>query len=191
MSRLRHAFSAGHRYRAKASVFLRYGAGSLIAMGCSELVLIGSYDIASAGPATAAVAAWFAGAVPNYVLNKRWAWRSDQKDDARDARRARGARRRELGLYWSITLVTAAAAIAGTTGMDSWIKTMATSRGEQSLLLALAYLFCYGVVFIVKFVLFDRLVFTDGSSRLPAASPSTAPSNIAPAEAELAHSSRT
>lgn len=167
MSHLRHAFSAGHRYRAKAGVFLRYGAGSLVAMGCSELVLVGAYDVARTGAATAAVLAWFAGAVPNYVLNRRWAWRSES-DRARAVRGA-GAHRRELALYWSITLVTAAAAIAATTGMDSWIKTMATSRGEQSLLLAVAYLFCYGVVFVIKFVLFDRLVFTDRGSRYPAA----------------------
>ena len=44
-------------------------------------------------------------------------------------------------------------------------KAVVSSRGEQSLLLALAYLSAYGVVFIAKFVLFDRLVFTDGRSR--------------------------
>jgi len=49
--------------------------------------------------------------------------------------------------------------------MDTWIREAVTSRGAQSLLLATAYLFAYGVVFIVKFVLFDRWVFTDGRSR--------------------------
>ena len=147
-------------YSAKLGVFLRYGAGSVVAMGCSELVLVGSYGLFGAGPLTASVLAWFAGAVPNYVLNRRWAWRSD--DAGRGGRAVRG---RKMALYWSITLTTAAAAVAATTGMDGWIKAAVNSRGEQSLLLALAYLFAYGVVFILKFVLFDRLVFTDGRSR--------------------------
>ena len=152
-------------YSAKLGVFLRYGAGSVVAMGCSELVLVGSYGLFGAGPLTASVLAWFAGAVPNYVLNRRWAWRSD--DAGSGGRGGRAVRGRKMALYWSITLTTAAAAVAATTGMDGWIKAAVASRGEQSLLLALAYLLSYGVVFILKFVLFDRLVFTDGRSRHP------------------------
>ena len=156
MASLRSAYSA------KLGVFLRYGAGSVVAMGCSELVLVGSYGLLGTGPLTASVLAWFAGAVPNYILNRRWAWRSDGAGGG-----GRAVQGRKLALYWSITLATAAAAVAATTGMDGWIKDAVTSRGEQSLLLALAYLFAYGVVFILKFVLFDRLVFTDGRSRRP------------------------
>ena len=147
----------GPAVSAKLGIFLRYGAGSLVAMGCSEIVLVGSYDVAGAGPLTAAIAAWAAGALPNYVLNRRWAWRS-QRD-------GQGGRGRELALYWAITLSTAAAAIGMTTGMDAWVRGSVTSRGEQSLLLATVYLFSYGIVFIAKFVLFDRLVFVDGRSR--------------------------
>jgi len=145
---------------AKLAVFLRYGAGSLVAMGCSELVLVGSYDALGAGPQTAAVLGWIAGAVPNYVLNKLWAWRGSNR-----APGERDGRGRELALYWSITLVTAAAAIAATTGMDDWIRGSVTGRGAQSLLLAAAYLFAYGVVFVAKFVLFDRWVFAERRSR--------------------------
>lgn len=147
-------------YSAKLGVFLRYGAGSLVAMGCSEIVLIGSYDALGTGPQTAAVLAWVAGALPNYVLNKLWAWRGNK-----DAPRERDGRGRELALYWTITLLTAAAAIAATSGMDDWIKGSVTGRGAQSLLLAAAYLFAYGVVFVAKFVLFDRWVFADRRSR--------------------------
>ena len=152
---------------AKLGVFLRYGAGSLVAMGCSEIVLVGSYGLLRTGPLTASVLAWFAGAVPNYVLNRRWAWRSDRagSEGGGGGGARRGVQGRKLALYWSITLVTAAAAVAATTGMDGWIKAAVSSRGEQSLLLALAYLSAYGVVFIAKFVLFDRLVFNDGRSR--------------------------
>lgn len=141
---------------AKLGTFLRYGAGSVVAMGCSELMLIGSYAVFGAGALTASILAWAAGALPNYVLNRRWAWRAESGK--------RGRRGRELALYWAITLSTAAAAVGVTTGMDSWIKGTVTSRGAQSLLLATVYLLAYGVVFIIKFILFDRLVFTDGRS---------------------------
>jgi putative flippase GtrA len=142
----------------KLGVFLRYGAGSLVAMGCSELVLIGSYDVLGLGPAAASILAWAGGALPNYVLNRRWAWRSTDG-------RTRDGRTRELALYWAITLVTAAAAVAATTGTDALIRGSVTARGEQSLLLAATYLCAYGVIFIVKFVLFDRWVFADRRPR--------------------------
>lgn len=83
----------------------------------------------------------------------------------KDAPGERDGRGRELALYWTITLLTAAAAIAATSGMDDWIKGSVTGRGAQSLLLAAAYLFAYGVVFVAKFVLFDRWVFADRRSR--------------------------
>jgi putative flippase GtrA len=142
----------------KLGVFLRYGAGSLVAMGCSELVLVGSYDLFGLGPEGASILAWVAGAVPNYVLNRRWAWRSTD-------RRTHDGRTRELVLYWAITLVTAASAIAATTGTDALIRGSVPARGAQSLLLAATYLCAYGVIFIVKFVLFDRWVFADRRSR--------------------------
>lgn len=148
----------GPAVSAKLGIFLRYGAGSLVAMGCSELMLVGSYDLAGVGPLTAAILAWAAGALPNYVLNRRWAWRADRAGQG-------GGRGRELALYWTITLTTAAIAVGVTTGVDAWIRGSVTSRGEQSLLLATVYLLAYGVVFIAKFVLFDRWVFADGRSR--------------------------
>jgi putative flippase GtrA len=136
--------------------FLRYGAGSLVAMTSSELVLLGAYNF-GAGPQTATILAWAAGALPNYVLNRRWAWRVESQ--------GRAERVRELVLYWVITLATATLAVLATTATDVWIKGTVTSRGGQSVLLAAAYLLAYGVVFVAKFVLFDRLVFSDRRSR--------------------------
>lgn len=136
--------------------FLRYGAGSLVAMACSEIVLVGAYNF-GADSQWATILAWAAGALPNYVLNRRWAWRSDT--------RTGGEKMRELALYWLITLITAGFAILATTATDEWIMNTVTSRGAQSVLLAAAYLLAYGVVFVTKFVLFDRLVFADRRTR--------------------------
>lgn len=137
--------------------FLRYGAGSLVAMAGSEIVLVAAYNL-GAGPQAAAILAWAAGAVPNYVLNRRWAWKAEPDS-------GRGGRPRELLLYWLITLGTAALAVLATTVTDAWIRHSVTSRGEQSVPLAAAYLVAYGIVFVAKFVLFDRVVFADRRSR--------------------------
>jgi putative flippase GtrA len=145
------------RLWARGGTFLRYAAGSAVAVVCSEVVLVGSYALFGAGARTAAILAWLAGAVPNYVLNRRWAWR----------RQGRAAFLRETLPYWAITLGTAAAAVTLTTVADGWVHRAMAGRGGQSLLLGAVYLAAYGLVFIIKFVLFDGWVF---SARTPSES---------------------
>ncbi len=132
------------------STFVRYAAGSLVATGCSEVVLVIGYGLFGLGPQAASIVAWVAGAVPNYLLNRRWAWRG----------RGKAALVREMLPYWVITLGTAALAIAATTAADGWVRHAVAGRSEQSFLLAVVYLAAYGVVFVIKFALFDGWVFS-------------------------------
>ena len=141
---------AGRSLRARGGTFLRYAAGSVVAFGCSEIVLIGAYTLLGVGARTCAILAWLAGAVPNYVLNRRWAWR----------KQGRAAFLRETLPYWAITLGTAAFAVGATSLADGWVHRSVSSRGEQSLLFGGVYFVAYGIVFVVKFVLFDKIVFS-------------------------------
>lgn len=134
---------------AKKGIFARYAAGSVVAMGCSELVLIGAVGLTPIGATAAAALAWAAGAVPNYVLNRRWAWKRDRS----------ASFRREVLPYWIITIATAAAAVAATKGADEWLRRSVSGRAELSVLLGVAYFAAYGVVFVIKFALFDGVVF--------------------------------
>jgi putative flippase GtrA len=159
----------------RGGTFLRYAAGSVVAFGCSEVVLVTAYGAAGTGARTAAILAWVAGAAPNYVLNRRWAWK----------KKGRAEFLRETLPYWAITLGTAALAVTATTLADGWVRRTVTGRGEQSILLGVVYLAAYGVVFAIKFVLFDKLVFAGRKTRTqPQAEPQTrrqAPSVGAPA----------
>ena len=47
------------------STFLRYAAGSLVATGCSEVVLVAGYGLLGLGPQAEDVVEWVAGEVPN------------------------------------------------------------------------------------------------------------------------------
>ena len=138
---------------------MRYAAGSLVATGCSEVVLVIGYGLFGLGPQAASIVAWVAGAVPNYLLNRRWAWRGHGK----------AALLRQMLPYWVITLGTAALAIAATTAVDGWVRHSVSGRSERSLLLAVVYLAAYGFVFVIKFALFDGWVFSAKRSTSPAA----------------------
>jgi len=52
----------------------RYTGGSVIAAGCSELTLLLLYGAFDLSPGWSSSLAWVAGAVPNYWLNRSWAW---------------------------------------------------------------------------------------------------------------------
>lgn len=136
----------------RRGTFLRYTAGSVVATVCSEVTLLAAYGLFGAGPEVASSAAWVAGALPNYLLNRRWAWK-----------RREGERRvRQAVVYWSITVATAALAVLATTGADGVIRGHVADRGQRALLLGIVYLAVYGIAFIGKFVVFDKWVFGRG-----------------------------
>ena len=127
---------------------VRYSAGSLVAVAVSGLTLTLLVGVArmSAGPA--AVLAFLAGAIPNWILNRQWAWRQT----------GRVRFGRELVPYAAIVLATLAATAAASAAVDAatrdashWVSVVAVDG---------AYIAATGLMFVVKFVLFDRLVFT-------------------------------
>lgn len=129
---------------------LRYAAGSVVATVCSEVALIAAYGLFDADAQAATVAGWVAGAIPNYVLNQRWAWRDRGKSDKPLT---------EAAWYWGVTAVTATLAILATSGVDAVVSPHITDRGDRAVLLGGVYLAVYGVVFVVKYIIFDRWVF--------------------------------
>jgi putative flippase GtrA len=136
-------------------LWFRYTAGSIVAGLISQAVFVVCYAL-GALPMVASITAFLAGAVPNYLLNRRWAWRGRGRADVV----------RETLPYAVIVVTTALAAAAVTSATDGWVRLNVDHRGWQIALVTAAFLGTYGVMFVLKFVLFDRLVFT-GSRRRP------------------------
>lgn len=134
----------------------RYAGASVIAGLISEAVFLASYGF-GALPAVASVLAFVAGAVPNYLMNRYWAWQQ----------RGRADRKRETLPYAVIVIVTALAAIGITTLADSWVQAHVASHTWRTILVGAAFLGTYGFMFILKFVLFDRLIFANRAAHTP------------------------
>ena len=135
-------------------LWFRYAAGSIVAGLISQGVFVVCYAL-GAVPMVASMTAFVAGAVPNYLLNRRWAWRGRGRVDAV----------RETLPYAVIVVGTALVAAAVTSAADGWVRTNVEDRGWQVALVAAAFLGTYGVMFVLKFVLFDRLVFAGPGRR--------------------------
>ena len=73
----------------------RYTLGSVVAATTSAIVFAALY-VAGIGTTTCSVVAFVAGAIPNWILNRRWAWRIE----------GRVAFGREVVAYVLVSLVT-------------------------------------------------------------------------------------
>ena len=127
--------------RARLLLWARYSASSVVATVVSQLAFALCYWFGTAA-LVATLVAWLAGAVPNYVLNRRWTWgRSGQK------------------LPYTMIVIGSAVTAAVVTSVTDHLVQPVDSHALKTLLVTGSYFGTYAVLFIVKFVLFDRLVF--------------------------------
>jgi putative flippase GtrA len=145
--------------------FSRYTAGSVISTVLSQATLTGLFWLGGVNATTAALVAFVAGAIPNFVLNWKWAW----------GRSGRPAWVRELLPYVAIIIGGGLAATGLTTLTDHVLAPLVTDRGARTIILDLAYLSSYAVLFVLKFALLDR-VFHRGKQA------KDEPAAVAPAE---------
>ena len=137
--------------RGRLLLWARYSASSVVATVVSQLAFALCYWFGTAA-IVATVVAWFAGAVPNYVLNRRYTWgRSGQK------------------LPYTIIVIGSAVTAAVVTSVTDHLVQPIGSHAVKTLLVTGSYLATYAILFVVKFVLFDRLVFAKPAT--PAADP--------------------
>lgn len=138
---------------AKRSPLLRriagYSAGSVIATVASEAAFLVTLGWLHGGTTWASAAGFVGGAIPNYILNRRWAWSGERGRD----------RRTEVFLYLAVALSSFAASAVATHWVEQGARGLTADRGWTVVLTGLAYLGVSGVFFVVKFVLYERLVF--------------------------------
>lgn len=135
-----------HRRRLIRRV-LRYATGSVVATVCSEVTFLLLYGVLGTSTTLASVVGWLAGAVPNFWLNRTWTW----------GRRGRPSVRRELAPYVAIVLVTLGLATLATSAAASALTRAGVGGDARSLLVGGTFLLVYVVVFVLRFLLLDRL----------------------------------
>lgn len=132
-----------------------YSAGSVIAATISEAAFAAAYGWGHAGTTLASLAGFFGGAIPNYILNRRWAWKE----------RSGRSRRQEVLLYFAVSVASFAVSAVVTEWTEGVARHATSSSGWRVILVALAYLAVSGVFFVAKFVAYELVVFTTGPRR--------------------------
>jgi putative flippase GtrA len=148
------------RASAHAGKITRYAIGSVIALATSIIVFAVMY-VALGGKHTTicSIGAFVAGAIPNWILNRRWAWKVEGRVEFL----------REIVAYIAISGVVLVASSLGTGAMQSWVKVHVTPHhGVRVILVTGAYVFVQAVLFVAKYLVYEHWVFA-GRSRLRAA----------------------
>jgi putative flippase GtrA len=151
LARIRTSPSAGK--------IAKYALGSVLALATSVVVFAVLY-VLHVGTTVDSIVAFVAGAVPNWVLNRRWAW--EQTGSVEVAREVVG--------YTIVSLIALAASSLGTGAAQQFVLSqhIAAGHGIRVVLVTGAYVLVQALLFVAKFVVYERWVFA-GRSRVRAA----------------------
>jgi putative flippase GtrA len=132
---------------------------SLVAVGTSAIVLALLYAM-GVNTTVATVLAFFAGAIPNWSINRRWTWKV----------RGRVAFGREIVAYLVISAITLVLLSLATNAADSYVKThnIQPGTGLRVLIVDGAYFAVLALLYGVRFFLYEKWIFS-GRSRVRAA----------------------
>jgi putative flippase GtrA len=114
----------------------------------SAVVFAVAYRVLHFGPRVSSVSAFTAGAVVNFIGNRFWAWARRHQPLLRD-----------IASYAVLALTTAAASAGVTTLTEIYANRLGVSDNQRALLVEGSYFATYAAVFLVKFVVLDRVVF--------------------------------
>jgi putative flippase GtrA len=135
----------------------RYTIGSAVAAATSAIVFALVY-VLGASTTTCSVLAFVAGAIPNWFLNRRWAWKV----------RGRVSVAREVIAYVIISLLSLAATSLATEWTQDHVQSLPAHHGYRVVLVTASYLAVFAVLFVAKFVVYELWIFS-GRSRVRAA----------------------
>jgi putative flippase GtrA len=128
----------------------KYLAASVISTIVSQAAFILVYGLSIFGSRGSSITASVAGTVPSYFLNRNWAW----------GKSGRSHFWKEVAPFW----VMAAIGLVFSTWMVDYTKSHTGSIQSHlvhTVVLAAAYLGSFGVLWVGKFLVFNRYVFID------------------------------
>jgi putative flippase GtrA len=150
------------RYRALLAHPLRgrvtkFAIASVIAAGTS-LVVFPILYVAGLSTTACTIIAFFAGAIPNWTLNRRWTWKVE----------GRVALGREVLAYLLISISTLVVLSLATGLTNHAVKGIPAHHGIRVILVTASYFAMLTVLYGVRFYLYEHWIFS-GRSRVRAA----------------------
>lgn len=132
----------------------RYTIGSIIAAATSAVVFAVLY-VLGLGTTACSVIAFIAGAIPNWTLNRRWAWQVKGRVDWS----------REVLGYVVVSALTLLASSEATAWTSHQVMSLPAHYGIRATLVTASYLAVFAILFAIRFVIYELWIFS-GRSRV-------------------------
>ena len=135
--------------RRRFAQLMRYAATSVVATMTSMLTLAALIGSGAMRPVAANVIATLAGTFPSFELNRRWVWNPS----------GRPSLRRQVLPFVSLTFAGLALSTVLVAGIARVADRADLGHGEMAVLAVMANLVGFGIVWVIQFVVLDRLLF--------------------------------
>ena len=134
------------------SRFTKYTLGSVVAFAVANVAFALLY-VLGFSTTVCSVLGFLAGAVPNWILNRRWAWQQSGRPPAR-----------QLVTYVAVSAVVLVSSSAATGWTNAQVQSLPKGDGLRVLIVTGAYVLVQVVQFAFKFVIYEYWVFAEGST---------------------------
>jgi putative flippase GtrA len=131
---------------------VRYTLVSVVSVAVSQAVLFLTFGVLQVGSAvTCNIIATAVATVPSYYLNRRWAW----------GKTGRSHLWKEMVPFWALAFAGLALSILAVDIAESKAHLVTSSHLGTAVIVNASALAAWGVIWVGKFVIFNRLLFID------------------------------
>jgi putative flippase GtrA len=120
---------------------LKYSMVSVVAVGCSQAILVFCSAVLGWAPVTSNVTAVAVSSVPSYLLNRAWVWGRSGAHDVL----------REVVPFWIFAFVGL--------GFSTLLVHLASHWSKATAVTSIANLTAFGILWVGKYLVLDQLLF--------------------------------
>jgi putative flippase GtrA len=129
----------------------KYALSSVIAFLLSDIAFALSYALSGGQTTVSSVIAFFSAAIPNWIMNRRWAWQQTGR-----------APMKQMISYAAVSAFVLVATALGTGRTNYWVKHdahIANHHGLRLLIVTSSFVLVTVVLFFLKFAIYEFLIF--------------------------------
>jgi len=128
---------------------IRYTLVSVVSVIVSQVVLTIAFGGFHWTARSANILACTVATVPSYELNRKWAWGKHGKSHFW----------KEVAPFWALAFIGLAFSTWSADFADTYVKDHGYSHPVQTVVVALAALAAFGVLWVAKFIIFNQILF--------------------------------
>lgn len=127
----------------------RYSTASVVAVIVSEVLLVLFNGVVGLSAPVSSTLATAIAAVPNYEMNRKWAWGKTGKSHLW----------KEVIPFWALAFLGWGISTISVALMESYAKHHHFSHFLSTTTVAIVYIAAFGVLWVAKFIIFNRFLF--------------------------------